>query len=182
MTGTTRAGLVASLALLAVGVAGCGFGLDSMSDSSTGSSTTSASVGLPPAVAAKRDAIVTAAHAFDYDRLETLLDRKTFSYSFGESGNPVGYWRRLEDEGEVPILGDYLPVILGAPHAKRGDLYVWPSAYGKSPSKWTAEDRQWLTNLYTEQEIRAFERAGDYLGWRVGIRKDGSWLFFVAGD
>jgi hypothetical protein len=137
---------------------------------------------LPPAVAAKRDAIVSAAHAFDYDRLETLLDSAHFSYSFGESGDPVGYWRRLEEEGEVPILGDYLPVILSAPFARRGDIYVWPSAYAKKPSEWTAEDRRWLRNFYTEKEIRGFERAGDYLGWRVGIRKDGTWLFFVSGD
>jgi hypothetical protein len=164
------------LALLTVGAAGCAYGLDPTSSPS------STPDELPPAVAKKRDAIVAAARAFDYDGLEELLDRKTFSYSFGQSGDPVGYWRRLEEEGEVPILGDYLPVILGAPHAKRGDLYVWPSAYGKSPSAWTDEDRQWLTNLYTEREIRGFVRAGDYLGWRVGIRKDGKWLFFVAGD
>lgn len=177
MTGRTRAGLAALLVLLTVGAAGCAYGLDP-----TTSGPSSSPDELPPAVAEKRDAIAAAARAFDYDRLETLLDRKTFSYSFGASGDPVGYWRRLEEEGEVPILGDYLPVILGAPHAKRGNLYVWPSAYGKSPSTWTAEDRRWLTNLYTEQEIRAFERAGDYLGWRAGIRNDGKWLFFVAGD
>jgi hypothetical protein len=144
--------------------------------------TTSARNQLPRAVAAKRDAIVSAAHAFDYDRLELLLDRDHFSYSFGESGDPVGYWRRLEDEGEVPILGDYLPVILSGPYARRGDIYVWPSANGRKPSEWTAADRRWLTNLYTEQELRGFERAGAYLGWRVGIRKDGTWLFFVSGD
>jgi hypothetical protein len=167
---------VALLALLTVGAAGCAYGLDPTS------SPPSTRDELPPAVAKKRNAIVAAARAFDYDGLERLLDRKTFSYSFGESGDPVGYWRRLEKEGEVPILGDYLPVILGAPFAKRGDVYVWPSAYGKSPSTWTAEDRRSLTNLYTEQEIRAFERAGDYLGWRAGIRNDGKWLFFVAGD
>ncbi len=164
------------LALLTVAAAGCAYGLDPTSSPS------STPDELPPAVAKKRDAIVVAARGFDYDRLETLLDRKTFSYSFGDSGDPVGYWRRLEEEGEVPILGDYLPVILSAPVAKRGDVYVWPSAFGKSPSTWTAKDRQWLTNLYTEQEIRAFERAGNYLGWRVGIRNDGKWLFFVAGD
>ena len=164
------------LVLLTVGAAGCAYGLDPTSSPS------STPDELPPAVAKKRDAIVAAARDFDYDGLEKLLDRKTFSYSFGQSGDPVGYWRRLEEEGEVPILGDYLPVILGVPHAKRGDLYVWPSAYGKSPSTWTDEDRQSLTNLYTEREIRGFVRAGDYLGWRVGIRKDGKWLFFVAGD
>lgn len=177
-----RTGLVLLLALLLFGAASCGSSEEPAAGPTSSSPTTSASDELPPAVGKKRDAIVAAAHAFDYDRLETLLDRKNFSYSFGESGDPVGYWRRLEEVGEVPILGDYLPVILGAPYARRGDTYVWPSAYGKSPSSWTAEDRQWLTNFYTEPEIKAFERAGDYVGWRVGIREDGTWLFFVSGD
>ena len=73
-------------------------------------------------------------------------------------------------------------MILGAPFARRDDTYVWPSAYVKKPSEWTAEDRQWLENFYSEEEIRGFEKAGNYLGWRVGIRKDGHWLFFVSGD
>ena len=148
----------------------------------TNTFTTTADDELPAAVADKKQAIVTAAHAFDYDGLEKLLDPAEFAYSYGESGDPVGYWRRLEEEAEVPILGDYLPVILGAPFARRDDTYVWPSAYVKKPSEWTAEDRQWLENFYSEEEIRGFEKAGNYLGWRVGIRKDGHWLFFVSGD
>jgi hypothetical protein len=139
-------------------------------------------VELPAAVADKREAVVAAAHALDYNRLETLLDPATFSYSFGESGDPIGYWRRLEQEGHVPILGDYLPVILGGPFARRGDIYVWPSVYGKKSARWTSDERRWLRNFYSEEEIRNFEQIGDYLGWRVGIRKDGTWLFFVAGD
>jgi hypothetical protein len=137
---------------------------------------------LPRAVADKRDAIVIAAKRMDYATLKALLDRATFSYSFGESGDPIGYWRRLEHEGEVPFLGDYLPTILSAPFARRGAIYVWPAAYARKPSHWTAADRRWLMSFYSKQEIRGFERAGAYLGWRVGIRKDGTWLFFVAGD
>lgn len=168
---------------LTLGAVGCGSSEEPASGPTSSTPTTIPRDELPSAVAKKRDAIVAAAKAFDYDGLGSLLDPENFSYSFGESGDPVGYWRRLENVGHVPIMGDYLPVILGAPHALRGDTYVWPSAYGKSPSAWTAEERQWLTNyFYTEQEVRAFERAGDYLGWRVGIRKDGKWLFFVAGD
>ncbi len=68
------------------------------------------------------------------------------------------------------------------PWAKQGPLYVWPSAHAKKPAQWTEEDRKALEQLYTEEEIRKFEQAGSYLGWRVGIRKDGTWLFFVAGD
>jgi hypothetical protein len=167
--------------LLALAAVGCGQNGEP-SAGGTNTSTTPIESALPAEVAKKRTAIVAAAKSFDYDRLETLLDPKTFSYSFGESGDPVGYWRRLEEEGHVPILGDYLPVVLASPHAMRGDVYVWPSAYGKKPPTWTEEDRQALRNLYTEQEIEQFEDAGDYLGYRAGIRKDGTWLFFVAGD
>jgi hypothetical protein len=169
------------LSLLTLTVAGCGGG-DEPSSGATNTSTTPAEPYLPPEVAEKRDAIVAAAKSFDYDRLETLLDPKNFSYSFGESGDPVGYWRRLEEEGHVPILGDYLPLVFSAPYARKQDTFVWPSAHAKKPADWTDEDRQWLTNLYTEQEIRQFERAGSYLGYRAGIRADGTWLFFVAGD
>jgi hypothetical protein len=169
------------LVLLTLFAVGCGENGDS-SASGTNTSTAPAESALPAPVAERREAIVAAAKSFDYDGLETLLDPNTFSYSFGESGDPVGYWRRLEEEGHVPILGDYLPVLLGSPHAMRGDIYVWPSAYGKKPSTWTDEDRQALRIFYTEQEIKQFEEAGDYLGYRVGIRKDGTWLFFIAGD
>lgn len=166
---------------LVLALAACGSG-EEPSSGATNTSATPTEVSLPPEVAEKRDAIVAAAKSFDYDRLETLLDPEHFSYSFGESGDPVGYWRRLEEEGHVPILGDYLPVVFSAPYARKQDTFVWPSAYAKEPAQWTDEDLQWLKNLYTEKEIRQFERFGGYLGYRVGIRADGTWLFFVAGD
>ena len=173
--------LASLFALLALTAVGCGGNGDS-SASGTNTSTTPLEKALPTPVAEKREAIVAAAKSLDYDRLESLLDPKSFSYSFGESGDPVGYWRRLEKEGHVPILGDYLPVVFSSPHALRGDVYVWPSAHGDPPSEWSAAERRWLRNLYSKQEIKQFEKAGGYLGYRAGIRKDGTWLFFIAGD
>ena len=169
------------LTLLALTAVGCGGNGDS-SGSGTNTSTKPAENGLPAPVAEKREAIVAAAKSFDYDRLETLLDPKNFSYSFGASGDPVAYWRRLEEKSHVPILGDHLPVVFASPHALRGDVYVWPSVHGEPPSEWTAEERRWLRSRYSKEEITQFEEAGGYLGYRAGIRKDGTWLFFVAGD
>ena len=137
---------------------------------------------LPPAVAETRDAIISAAHARDYAALEALLDPATFSYSFGESGDPIGYWRGLEDEGEVPILGDILPTVLSMHVAKTDDVYVWPAAHAKDPSAWTEDDLADLRLLYSDDDIRSFEEIGGYLGYRVGIREDGTWLYFIAGD
>jgi hypothetical protein len=171
--------LVVLLSALALTVGGCG---NSDSPSAGGTTTSPAKEALPGPVAEKHEAIVDAAHALDYEQLAMLLDPKTFTYSFGEGGDPIGYWRRLEEQGETPILGDYLPSVLAMPWAKQGPLYVWPSAHAKEPARWTDEDREALEQLYTEEEIRKFEQAGSYLGWRAGIRKDGTWLFFVAGD
>jgi hypothetical protein len=138
---------------------------------------------LPAAVAETRDAILAAARARDYDGLEALLDPATFSYSFGEDGDPIGYWRNLEKEGHVPVLGDILPIVLGTPFAKQDDIYVWPSAAAKEAPDWTEDDLESMRALYTDEEIESMrETLGGYLGWRVGIREDGTWLYFVAGD
>ena len=168
--------LLILLSLLAFAVAGCG-----ESESSPGGTTT-AKGQLPGPVAEKKEAIVDASHALDYDGLEELVDTTNFTYSFGENGHPVRYWRRMEEEAEVPILGDFLPTVLAMPWAKLGPVYVWPSVHSKKPSRWTEQERKALEQLYTEKEIRRFERAGSYLGWRAGINEDGTWLFFVAGD
>jgi hypothetical protein len=169
------------LMLVALTVVGCGENGDS-SASGTNTSTTPAENVLPAPVEKKREAIASAAQALDYDRLEALLDPKDFSYSFGQSGDPIGYWRRLEEKAEIPILGDILPTVLNGPWARRGDVYVWPSVHGDPPSEWTAKERRWLRNLHSAAEIKQFEKADGYLGYRAGIRKDGTWIFFIAGD
>ena len=137
---------------------------------------------VPPSVQQTHDAILGAARAFDYEALEGLVDPATFSYSFGEEGDPIGYWRLLEEEGEVPILGDFLGVVLSMQAGMQDGVYVWPAAYAKSPSEWTAVDLADMRMLYTDEEISGFKQAGGYLGYRVGIQEDGTWIFFVAGD
>jgi hypothetical protein len=169
--------LLLVLPLLTLALAGCGG-----SDEPASTSAIPAEEALPDTVEKKRQAIASAAQALDFDHLRTLLDPKTFSYSFGEMGDPVGYWRRLEGKAEVPVLGDILPTVLSGPSATQGDIYVWPSVHGKPPAKWTPEERRWLRNLYSKREIRSFERLGHYLGWRAGIRDDGTWLYFISGD
>ncbi len=49
-------------------------------------------------------------------------------------------------------------------HAASERLLAAARARGRwrAETRWaTAEDRQWLTNLYSEKEIRGFERAGE---------------------
>ena len=138
--------------------------------------------GLPTAVAQTREDIYRAAVGHDYKALQSLLDPATFSYSFGEEGDPIGYWRKQE-EAEVPILGDILPGVLHTRFGETEDVFMWPSAAAKEPSEWTEEDLEGMRKAgSTDEDIRSYEQYGGYTGWRAGIRADGTWLFFVAGD
>jgi hypothetical protein len=137
---------------------------------------------LPIEVAIAREAIYRAAVAHDYEALRSLLDPKTFSYSFGGSGDPIGYWREQE-AGHLPLIGDILPRVLHSRFARADDVYMWPSAAAKDPASWTGDDVEAMRELgHTDREIRRFEEFGGYSGWRAGIRADGTWLFFIAGD
>jgi hypothetical protein len=138
--------------------------------------------GLPGAVTEKREKIYRAAVTQDYVALRSLLDPETFSYSFGESGDPIGYWREQE-QAEVPLLADILPAVLHTRFGKTEDIYMWPSAAAKEPADWTEADVEAMREAgSTDEEIRSFEQFGGYTGWRAGIRADGTWLFFIAGD
>jgi hypothetical protein len=139
--------------------------------------------GLPIAVAEKREAVYKAAVTHDYETLGTLLDPSTFSYSFGEEGDPIGYWQRQEKD-EIPVVGDSLPAVLDTRFGKNEDIYVWPSAAAKLSQEWTEEDLQAVREAgYTERDIRSFKRyIGGYAGWRAGIRADGTWIYFISGD
>lgn len=139
--------------------------------------------GLPPAVAETRERIYRAAVARDYKTLRSLLDPETFNYSLGEEGDPIGYWRRQE-KAEVPILGDILSGVLHTRFGKNEDIFTWPSATSKLPQDWTEADIESMREAgYTDRDIRAFrEQIGGYAGWRVGIRADGTWLYFISGE
>jgi hypothetical protein len=102
----------------------------------------------------RRWRIHRAAVGDDEATLHRLTSHGRFTYSFGESGDPVGYWRRLED-AEVPVLGDIVGAVMHSRFARNGDIYVWPSALAKRPSAWTAADLGALRGLASPAEIRA---------------------------
>lgn len=136
--------------------------------------------GLPEPVAATRAAIASAASARDFDALRELIDPASFTYSFGGGRRPIAHLRRLDARGERPL--ETLVAILQMPYTKAGDVYVWPFAYDRDPETLTAEERELLSAIATEDEIRSWVEFGGYLGWRAGIRSDGVWVFYVAGD
>jgi hypothetical protein len=140
---------------------------------------------LPPAVAEMRRAILRAAVACDYAKLEelALAGGETFIYSFGNGTSPAEYWREAEAAGENAMA--MLVRTLGLPYSRETldidpfVLYIWPSAYlvESGEEDWTA-----LAELYSPEDIELFKEYGSFIGWRVGLTETGDWRFFVAGD
>jgi len=136
---------------------------------------------LPAAVEQTRQRIVRAARSFDYAALETLVDPKNFQYSAAESGDPVGYWSRLESENDIPVLADIIPAVFATRGARSDGQYVWPAASVKNPGEWSERDIRELLTLTTEENMKSYREFGSYVGWRASIRADGTWLAFIVG-
>ncbi len=133
----------------------------------------------PDIVLRKRAAMLAAAQAADYDALAQLADPGGFEYTFGGpvQGGPAAYWRQAEARGEEPTPANALAAILRMPYTLSRGIYIWPFAYDKTEDELTSYERGLLKEL---GQGGAF--SDGYLGWRAGIRPDGRWIFFVAGD
>lgn len=138
---------------------------------------------LPQAVAEKRALIWGAAVECDWGGLGSALGTP-FSYSFGDQGDPIGYWQRIDAVGGSSI--QHLADLLAGPYATvdyaDGTTYVWPSAFGRDWADVGPADREALRPLYGDDDFASFDQFGAYIGYRIGIRADGEWVFFVAGD
>ena len=82
-----------------------------------------------------------------------------------------------------PIRSD-LPLRDVLPYTEAQDIYVSPWAYDLDPAELTRREREILAaaGAATLDQLNQMAEFGHYLGWRVGIRSDGTWIFFVAGD
>jgi hypothetical protein len=137
---------------------------------------------LPGAVGETRDAIIAAATACDFDMLEDIAG-ESISTSFGGGGSEnLSIWN---DKGLDPTVT--LLHLLDMGHATipgpAGEIYVWPAAHAyETWEQVDQDDLEELAMIHSEDELDSFASADGYLGWRLGISEDGTWLFFIAGD
>jgi hypothetical protein len=146
--------------------------------------------GLPGPVARTRAAILASLAAKDYEGLEKLIPADGFTYTYGAAfeGGPIAYWKEAAANGPDDPF-QRLEAVLQLPYtlvedAVVEDEYVWPFAYDRLPEDLTAEERADLVaaGAITQDQLDQMMSLGHYLGWRAGIRSDGTWIFFVAGD
>ena len=134
--------------------------------------------GLPEPVAQTHAALLAAAEAHDEQALEALIEPNEFRYTFGENvpGGALAFWRSAQEQtGTDPIAT--LARVLRLPYVLSQGVFVWPFAYDKEPGELSEYELSLLGDLMPEDVTEV-----GYLGWRAGIRPDGRWVFFIAGD
>ena len=147
---------------------------------------------LPAAVAETRSALFEAARTCNWDALYDLVGEQSVAVTFGElTTHPVAWLRRFEDGTQVRLMWWLaqtlrLPASTGpANEVEPGadPLWVWPSAFAAESWEAVADaDRQALREIYDDNDFEGYAEYGAFIGYRVGIDADGTWLFFLIGD
>jgi germination protein M len=139
---------------------------------------------LPAVIDEKRAAIFAAARVCDWPTLASLLG-DPFSFTFGIDEDPIAYWQEREAAGDDVMyrLAELLNRSFGVIYADATTTYhVWPLAFLGSWSELPEAAIEELRPLYDDDDFAGFADFGGYIGYRVGILEDGTWVYFIAGD
>jgi len=166
--------------LAAVLLAGCGSSTETVTVTTTVTQTVTETApgdatALPDAVEETRRGLLEAAQSGDVEALEPFVtDRLSYSFGGPVEGGAIEYFKQLEAQGQDPL--GTLAKLLQLPYTLAQGNYVWPWVYTVQATDLTDYEKQLLGEF-------ADDFAGQtYLGYRVGIAPDGTWIFFVAGD
>ncbi len=144
---------------------------------------------LPEAVRETRRKLMEAAKSGDIESLRPLMDAESEppSVAYGDPGDPIAYLKTLAADAEGrEILAILLEVLeSGFVHVGEGtddDYFVWPYFARYPLAALTPTQMVELFTLLTAADYEDMKSYGAYTFFRVGIDKDGRWLFFIAGD
>ncbi|NVK34765.1 MAG: hypothetical protein HWE23_09815 [Rhodobacteraceae bacterium] len=144
---------------------------------------------LPPLVARMRSQLYEAAVLGDFERLRMVLESNEVppTLSLTESGDPIEFLKESSGDPDgleiLAILADtlsagYAHVDVGTPQ----EMYIWPYFAHYPFKELTKEQKIEMYRLITAGDFAEMESYGIWLFYRVGIGKDGTLHYFVAGE
>ncbi|MEM8743635.1 MAG: hypothetical protein AAGF14_03260 [Pseudomonadota bacterium] len=144
---------------------------------------------LPERVKTMRTAILEAARAGDIDAMRPVLEMNELppTVTFGSKDDPIEFWKKTSGDGEGREYLAALVEVLEMPFARTNpgtpeEMFVWPYLARVPIKKLTPPQEVDLLRLVSPKDAKTMEDFGDYIYYRLGIGRDGTWHFFVAGD
>ncbi|MBD8893087.1 hypothetical protein [Roseibium litorale] len=144
---------------------------------------------LPPLVARMHDQLMDAAKSGDMEKLRMVLESNEVppTLSLTETGDPIEFLKSVSGDQDglevLAILADTLDA--GFIHVDEGtpqEMYIWPYFARYPFSALTKEQKVEMYRLITATDFAEMEAYGVWLFYRVGIGKDGTLHYFVAGE
>lgn len=144
---------------------------------------------LPPRVLEMRAAILQAARSGNLEQMRQALEMNEILpvVSFGGETDPIAYWKGISNDGAGYDILSILAEIFSMPFAIVGagtpeESYVWPYLAELPITQLKPAQQVDLYRLLPHDAIKLMQEKEQYLHYRAGIGKDGTWHYFVAGD
>lgn len=142
---------------------------------------------LPEPVRKLREQLMEIARTGDIEKLRPLMKPGAPTLSDTSAGDGVEFLKTQSgDEEGREILAILLEVLeAGYVHADIGtpdEAYIWPYFARQPLDKLTARQMVELFKLITAGDYEDMKSFGAYIFYRIAIRPDGTWQYFIAGD
>lgn len=135
--------------------------------------------GLPEQVENRRSELFLLAASCDMEVLARLARSDETAFTFGGEADPLRSWIRSARNG-FDVMTWIVRILGTTPAVDTNGSYVWPAVHVTNSD----EDWRQLSGVFTAAEYEQYYsmRASGYLGLRIGIAADGTWLYAIAGD
>ncbi|MDD9910936.1 MAG: cytoplasmic protein [Ahrensia sp.] len=145
---------------------------------------------LPQPVRRMRELILSAAKSGEIEKLRDLVgigETATTLSIGGLDGDPIDFLKEASgDDDGYEILAILIEVLeAGYVHLDidaEEEIYVWPYFFAWPLDGLTPQQSVELYRVLTAGDVEDSRSFGGYVFYRVGIKPDGTWSFFVAGD
>jgi len=144
---------------------------------------------LPVLVRRMYDAILEAAQSGHVEKMLPVLESNELmpKVSFGGENDPIQFWKQESGDKKGREILAILVNILKMPFVRTdagsaNEMYIWPYLAEADLEKLSPAQEVDLYRLVRPQEANAMKEFGGYIWYRLGIGRDGTWHFFVAGD
>lgn len=144
---------------------------------------------LDPRVRRSRERLLDAARSGDISRLNVAFQTsETYPiFTRGQERDPIAFWQQASGDGQGYEVLAILANILDLPAAvvDRGtarEMVVFPYLAHMPLDRLTPPQQVDLFRLMTAQDVRDMKTLNKWVFWRLGIGKDGTIHFFLAGE
>ena len=136
-----------------------------------------------------REMILKAARSGDIEALRPVLESNELkpTVSFGGAEDPIEFWKQASGDGQGREIMAVLTEILEMNFVRMdagtsNEMYIWPYFAELPLEKLTPAQQIDLYRLVTPEQVKTMNEFGGYIHYRLGIGRDGTWHYFVAGD